>query len=64
MIDGSLICENDIVLAVASNGLHTNGYTLVRLLMDRMPQIKLEKVEGETFIEGSLCRIISFQESV
>ncbi len=51
IIDGSAICEGDVVLAVASNGLHTNGYSLVRLLMDKLPQIKLEKIEGETFIE-------------
>lgn len=38
-------------MAVASNGLHTNGYSLVRMLMDRMPQIKLEKIQGQTFIE-------------
>ena len=51
IIDGSAIQEGDVVLAVASNGLHTNGYSLVRLLMDKMPQIKLDKIEGETFIE-------------
>ena len=51
IIDGSTITEGDIILAVASNGLHTNGYTLVRLLMEKMPQIKLDKIEGETFIE-------------
>ena len=51
IIDGSAIREGDAVLAVASNGLHTNGYTLVRLLMDKMPQIKLDKIDGETFIE-------------
>ncbi|MDO5337826.1 MAG: phosphoribosylformylglycinamidine cyclo-ligase [Eubacteriales bacterium] len=51
IIDGSCIAEGDVVLGVASNGLHTNGYSLVRLLMDRMPQIKLDKIEGETFIE-------------
>lgn len=51
IIDGSAVRENDVVLAVASNGLHTNGYTLVRLLMERMPQMKLDKIEGETFIE-------------
>ena len=43
--------EGDIVLALASNGLHTNGYSLVRMLMDRMPEIKLEKVDGMTFTE-------------
>ena len=51
VIDGSAITEGDAVLAIASNGLHTNGYSLVRLLMDKMPQIKLDKIGGSTFIE-------------
>lgn len=56
IIDGSNIHESDVVLAIASNGLHTNGlhtngYTLVRLLMEKMPRIKLDKINGETFIE-------------
>ena len=42
VIDGTNIHEGDIVLAIASNGLHTNGYTLARLLMEKMPQIKLD----------------------
>lgn len=51
IIDGSEVGEGDTVLAIASNGLHTNGYSLVRLLMDKMPQIKLDKIDGLTFIE-------------
>lgn len=51
VIDGSAIEEGDAVLAIVSNGLHTNGYSLVRLLMEKMPQIKLEKINGLTFIE-------------
>lgn len=51
VIDGSGVEEDDIVLAIASNGLHTNGYSLVRLLMDRYPEIKLERIEGLTFVE-------------
>lgn len=51
VIDGSAIQEGDVVLAIASNGLHTNGYSLVRLLMDKMPQIKVDKIDGLTFIE-------------
>lgn len=51
VIDGSQIKEGDAVLAIASNGLHTNGYSLVLLLMDKMPQIKLDKIDGLTFIE-------------
>ncbi len=51
VIDGSKIEAGDIVLAIASNGLHTNGYSLVRLLMDKMPQLKLDRVDRLTFIE-------------
>lgn len=51
VIDGSKIEDGDVVLAIASNGLHTNGYSLVRLLMDKIPQIKLDKIDGLTFIE-------------
>lgn len=51
VIDGSAIEEGDVVLAIASNGLHTNGYSLVRLLMDKKPQIKLDKIDGQIFIE-------------
>ena len=51
VIDGSAIEEGDAVLAIASNGLHTNGYSLVRLLMDKMPHIKLDKIDGLTFVE-------------
>lgn len=51
IVDGSAIEAGDRVLAIASNGLHTNGYSLVRLLMEQMPGIKLERAEGETFVE-------------
>lgn len=51
VIDGSSIRQGDAVLAIASNGLHTNGYSLVRLLMEKMPQIKLDKIDNITFIE-------------
>ncbi len=51
VIDGSKICEGDIVLAVASNGLHTNGYSLVRALMAQSPDIVKTRVDGEDFLE-------------
>jgi len=51
IIDGSAIKDGDVVLAIASNGLHTNGYSLVRLLMEKMPQIKSDKIDGITFVE-------------
>ena len=39
------------IIAVASNGLHTNGYSLVRLLMEMFPEIKKESLDGESFID-------------
>ncbi|MSR67657.1 phosphoribosylformylglycinamidine cyclo-ligase [Candidatus Peribacteria bacterium] len=35
IIDGSAIREGDIVLAIESSGPHTNGYTLIRALIDQ-----------------------------
>lgn len=54
IIDGSKIEEGDSVLAVASNGLHTNGYSLVRALMAQKPEIIKFQVEGESFLEAIL----------
>ena len=52
IIDGSKIRIGDKIITLASNGLHTNGYSLVRNLMDAMPQIQNEKLGNETFLEA------------
>src|SRR4051812_13579254 len=39
IIDGSNIQLGDTVLAVPSNGLHTNGYSLVRALLAQHPNL-------------------------
>jgi phosphoribosylformylglycinamidine cyclo-ligase len=54
IIDGSKIKEGDIVIALESNGIHTNGYTLVRQIMKKYPQILKEKVDGKNFIDAIL----------
>ncbi len=51
IIDGSKIEEGCIVLALESSGIHTNGYTLVRKIMDMYPQIMNEKINGISFID-------------
>ncbi len=51
IIDGATIVEGDVVLAVASNGLHTNGYTLVRALLDKNPDLATHEIEGDTFMD-------------
>ncbi|MBM4040802.1 MAG: phosphoribosylformylglycinamidine cyclo-ligase [Planctomycetes bacterium] len=54
VIDGSKIALGDTVLAIASNGLHTNGYSLVRALMAKKPEILDAKVAGEPFLDAIL----------
>src|SRR3989344_5055585 len=54
IIDGSKIKEGDTVLALASNGLHTNGISLVRKIMEQNPKILKEKIGGKFFIKNVL----------
>lgn len=49
--DGSRIRPGDAVLAVASNGLHTNGYTLVRTMLERRPELAQRELDGESFLD-------------
>ena len=52
IIDGSKIEKGDVVLALPSNGIHTNGFSFLRMLMEQFPGIENEIVEnGETFLE-------------
>lgn len=54
VVDGSRIKKGDTVLAIASNGLHTNGYSLVRRLMAEKPEILDDKINGESFLDAIL----------
>ena len=51
-IDGSAISPGDVLLALSSNGLHTNGYTLVRELMERDSALRARDIDGEAFLAG------------
>jgi len=49
MLDGSKIRKGDAVLGLASNGLHTNGYSLARsILFDRMGLKPTSRLPGLT----------------
>jgi len=52
IIDGSQITEGNIVLAVESNGPHTNGYTLLRALIEKVPKIKEQQIDGKSFFDA------------
>ena len=54
IIDGSKIEDGDVVLAVASNGIHTNGYSLIRALIASQPDILDLAVGEDSFLEAIL----------
>ena len=63
MIDGSTIALGDVLLAISSNGLHTNGYSLARRVfkVEEDPSIlsraypELGRTLGETLLEPHRC---------
>ena len=42
MLDGSAISEGDAIIAIASSGPHSNGYSLIRKVLERAPQAEIE----------------------
>ncbi|MBI5469809.1 phosphoribosylformylglycinamidine cyclo-ligase [Candidatus Kaiserbacteria bacterium] len=54
IIDGTKIQEGDVVLALESSGVHTNGVSLVRKIIDAVPAILEETVSGKKFIDAVL----------
>lgn len=54
VVDGSKIKSGDVVLGIASNGVHTNGYTLVRSLLDQNPLFGQTKIGTSTVLEEAL----------
>ncbi len=63
ILDGSRVKPGDVLLGIASSGLHTNGYTLARhVLLDRKSAYRLgeglAELDGES-IEDVLLRVHS-----
>ncbi len=66
IVDGSRIKKGDIVIAIPSNGLHTNGYSLVRALMAKHPRLASATIGGKTFLQTimrpHLCYYLAVRE--
>ncbi|MES3031933.1 MAG: phosphoribosylformylglycinamidine cyclo-ligase [Patescibacteria group bacterium] len=64
IIDGSKIKEGDVVLAIASSGIHTNGFSLVKKIMEQNPKILKENIDGQTFIKNILTPHFCYYNSL
>ncbi|MBA4373527.1 MAG: phosphoribosylformylglycinamidine cyclo-ligase [Thermodesulfovibrio sp.] len=47
LIDGKKICAGDAIIGIASSGIHSNGYSLVRKVLFDAHRMKLRKVVPE-----------------
>lgn len=63
-IDTRDICENDIILAIESNGLHHYGYSLVDSLIQTFPQIKKEIINNQSFMNEIMKPQYCYYESL
>src|SRR6185369_9757180 len=54
----------DVVLALASSGVHTNGISLVRKIMETSPEVLNETVTGMSFIDAVLTPHRAYYKSI
>ena len=49
IIDGSRIAPGDVILGLASSGAHSNGYSLIRKILERANVKPTDAFDGKTF---------------
>ncbi len=67
ILDGSIVREGDVLLGLASNGLHTNGYTLARKIIFETAGLKPDDIlpgAGRTVADELLAVHRSYTSSI
>ena len=48
IIGQDLAEKGDVLIGLASNGVHSNGFSLIRKIINKDPQLLLSNIQGET----------------
>jgi phosphoribosylformylglycinamidine cyclo-ligase len=70
IINGTTITEGDVAIGLASNGLHTNGYSLARKILGDTPEAvrkfypEMGKTVGEALLETHICYLKQLKSSL
>lgn len=64
VVDGARTIPGDVILAVASNGIHTNGYSLVRALLEKEPTLAEERVGSRSFLDAALLPHLCYNQAL